>query len=90
MPALVYKCGFISRLVQAYYLPVTLALLVLLARWLKPVAAGPGPRLSAAIWVAVALVSLVHFSAPFPYDDYEVPLYPLFCAALAVAAGDAP
>ncbi|MFH0907614.1 MAG: hypothetical protein V1929_02485 [bacterium] len=83
--ALVYKCGFISRLVQAYYLPVALGLLVMFARWIKPVATGPGPRLSVAIWTAVALVSIVHFTAPFPYDDYEVPLYPLFCAALAVA-----
>ena len=86
MSAMVFKCGFISRLAQAYFLPATLGLFVMLGSWLKPPAPPSGPRLSMAIWIAVALISLVHFSAPFPYDDYEVPLYPLFCAALAAAA----
>jgi hypothetical protein len=28
-------------------------------------------------------VTLVHFAAPFPYDDYQVIVYPLLCAVLA-------
>ena len=59
------------------------------------VASGPGPEagadgmapcFSAFLWVVVAALTLVHLSAPFPYDDYQVPVYPVFCAALAVAA----
>ncbi len=86
MSALVFKCGFISRLVQAYYFPIALGFLVMLLSWLRPVRIGDAPRLGYAVWISVALISLVHFSAPFPYDDYEVPLYPIFCAALAAAA----
>jgi hypothetical protein len=36
------------------------------------------------LWVAGALITLVHFLAPFPYDDYQVIVYPLLAAALAV------
>jgi hypothetical protein len=86
-PAVVYKCGFISRLVQAFYpaaaLAVVTALLYLVRR--PPSEPKGGPRPAIAVWITVALISLVHFSAPFPYDDYQVPLYPLFCAALAAA-----
>jgi hypothetical protein len=38
------------------------------------------------LWVLLAVESAVHFAAPFPYDDYQVPLYPLFCALLGSAA----
>jgi hypothetical protein len=84
---LVYKAGFISRLVQAYF--VAFALLVALAglRWLKPrredgpAAANAG--FTRAVWMTLALITTVHFLAPFPYDDYQVPLYPLLAAVLA-------
>jgi hypothetical protein len=33
-----------------------------------------------ALGLGLAGVSLVHLAAPFPYDDYQVPLYPLFAA----------
>jgi len=36
------------------------------------------------LWFAGALVTLVHFLAPFPYDDYQVIVYPLLAAALSV------
>lgn len=35
------------------------------------------------LWIAGAAITLVHFSAPFPYDDYQVIVYPLLAAALA-------
>ncbi|QHI68071.1 hypothetical protein [Tichowtungia aerotolerans] len=34
------------------------------------------------LWMVGAGVSLVHFSAPFPYDDYQVIIYPVLCVAL--------
>ncbi len=37
------------------------------------------------LWFAGILISLVHFLAPFPYDDYQVVVYPLLAAALAVS-----
>jgi len=36
------------------------------------------------LWFAGALITLVHFMAPFPYDDYQVIVYPVLAAALAV------
>ena len=41
------------------------------------------PRFNMFLWTTVIALSLVHLAAPFPYDDYQVPVYPIFCAALA-------
>lgn len=42
-----------------------------------------GPRFNAFLWVVAGAVGLIHLAAPFPYDDYQVPVYPVFCAALS-------
>ena len=44
-----------------------------------------GNPVAVAIWISGAVITLVHLSAPFPYDDYQVPLFPLLAAALAAA-----
>jgi hypothetical protein len=36
------------------------------------------------LWLSGALITLVHVLAPFPYDDYQVIVYPLLVAALSV------
>lgn len=36
------------------------------------------------LWLSGTLITLIHFLAPFPYDDYQVIVYPLLAAALAV------
>ncbi len=41
------------------------------------------PRFNSFLWITVMVLGLVHLAAPFPYDDYQVPVYPVFCAALA-------
>ena len=41
------------------------------------------PRFNMFLWTTVIALALVHLAAPFPYDDYQVPVYPIFCAALA-------
>jgi hypothetical protein len=35
------------------------------------------------LWMTGVGITLVHFAAPFPYDDYQVIVYPVLCAALA-------
>ena len=97
---LAYKAGFISRLVQAYFVPVALlvagVLYLMLNRRQKNLRSlfnvvGEAPFSSAvvmAVWISVAVVSLVHFSAPFPYEDYQAMIYPLFAVALAVMLSD--
>lgn len=43
----------------------------------------PAKMMLGMVWSSVAAVSLVHISAPFPYDDYQAAIFPLFTAALA-------
>ncbi len=90
--ALVYKAGFGSRLLQGYFVAIAAWLAVLSARCFfgRPGPAWPEAapqrfliRLS---WVSVAAVSLVHWGAPFPYEDYQAFVYPLFAVAVAVMA----
>lgn len=35
------------------------------------------------LWMTGAAITLVHFVAPFPYDDYQVIVYPVLVAALS-------
>ena len=89
LSTLVYKAGFVSRLIQAYLAAVVLWIAVCLARCSGSFPAQPGSharRLRIALWIIAACMTSVHFFAPFPYDDYQVPVYPLFAVAVAVAA----
>lgn len=79
------KAGAVSRLVQVYFPAVGLGLLMLLLhtrvrprRNLRCL-----PWLSQALWISVLLISLVQLGAAFPYDDYQVVVYPLLVAVLA-------
>lgn len=88
---LVYKAGFLSRLVQAYFVPAALGAALVLLRWFKPVAAAApaetsAPRgFGAALWITALAITVVHLAAPFPYEDYQVLVYPVAAAALAAA-----
>ncbi len=88
---LAYKGGFIARVVRAYY-PAILALLgvavfrMLPGRDSEQEAAGRREkRFAAMALTAVLLVTLLHIAAPFPYDDYQAMIFPLFCAGVVVA-----
>jgi hypothetical protein len=88
-----YKAGFISRCVQGYL--VTLVLLLLAGTaWIvnaggcragmKRVVTGTRERpLVGALWLSVLAVTGVHLAAPFPYDDYQVMVYPLLACGVA-------
>ena len=90
--ALTLRAGFASRCVQAYPLAWTLAAGLFLdfamrtngmrdffRRIVRP---RRFPVLTAAAVSALA-VTLLHASSPFPYDDYQTPVMPLFVAAAA-------
>ena len=88
----VYKAGFVSRVVQAYFVACALLVaagLAMLFRLGRRGEAEPGRGVDerrsmlALLWSAGAAVTLVHFSAPVPYDDYQVMVFPLFAVALA-------
>ncbi len=106
LQTLVYKAGFLSRVLSAYFVAIGLWVAVLLARAFRVFPTSPGddvgrlqeadgmslmpekPGLSFVLllWAIVATVSLVHFMAPFPYDDYQVFIFPVFAVAVAVSA----
>ena len=50
-----------------------------------PIATLP-PGYTPFLWTTAAVLGLVHLAAPFPYDDYFVPVYPVFCAAFSATA----
>lgn len=89
---LILKAGFISRTVQAYFLTVLLGLARLCIR-LVPAGnresmtriSGLPPRFPLVLWFTVVVISAVHVTAAFPYDDYQVLVFPVFAAALAGA-----
>jgi hypothetical protein len=90
---LAYKGGFVSRLCLAYAAAAgcgvsTLAFGIRRQRRNRMADEGQGNGatwLDGAAWGGVAAVSVVHALAPFPYDDYQAMIYPLFAAALAAA-----
>lgn len=93
---LIYKAGFISRMVQAYFVAAVLGVaLFVAAAWRRagqPRARDATPvdpveaKIRGTLWSTVLLLSLVHFAAGFPYDDYQVIVYPLAVVLLAAAA----
>lgn len=92
---LVYKVGFLSRLLQAYFVAFALGLAVVLAKWAASregaatapsVPSAASPALLRMLWLSVIAMSLTHFLAPFPYDDYQVFVFPLLAIAVVSAA----
>jgi len=91
LPQLIYKAGFLSRWAAGYAVAFLIALALLLARMADKTAARRTPRIdrgkgfgTGLLWICAAAVTLVHLAAPFPYDDYQVAVFPLFAIALAV------
>ena len=97
---LAYKVGCVTRLIQAYFPAVLIGVFLIVAALRRlacrngeqspttthePETCGP-PCYAGFIWAVVVAVALVHLLAPFPYDDYQVPVYLIFCMALAAAA----
>ncbi len=88
LSALVYKAGFLSRWVQAYYLLFGVFAAALAWRCLDKRESGQGdahlpPHFHYLIWLSALAVTFVHLAAPFPYDDYQAPVMPLFAALIA-------
>lgn len=85
------KAGLVSRLVQAYFVAFSAGVGLVLLRGLGIIRAeGHRDGLIVAAWLTLAGIALVQAAAPFPYDDYQVPLYPLLAALLAAALFRAP
>ncbi len=83
--SLLLKAGFASRVVQSFYLVL---LLGGSAWWVLRKEARRGEEAldpcRMVVGLSVAGMTVIHAMAPFPYDDYQVPVFPL-AAALAAA-----
>ena len=87
---LAYKAGFVLRVVRAYLVPLSVAVVLCLREVLVTATreggqGGDRRTFAVAAWLAVLGISVLHFAAPFPYDDYQVIVFPLFSAALSSA-----
>jgi hypothetical protein len=84
--ALAFKLGMVSRVTQAYFVALALGAGLVVAR-AAGLARGMAPRdgLVVTAWLTLAGIALAQAAAPFPYDDYQAPLFPLFAALLAAA-----
>ncbi|WFB35269.1 hypothetical protein P3T73_13980 [Kiritimatiellota bacterium B12222] len=71
------KAGFLSRMVQSYF-PALIILLMLLPQWKTW---QPGLR---SMFLGIVSVTILHLLAPFPYDDYQVALYPALILLIAI------
>lgn len=82
---LAYKAGFVARLLNVYFVALGALLVGGLVAWLtkKRVYSAWSP-LYMALGAAVAAVTLLHFIAAFPYDDYQVMLFPLLSVFLSI------
>lgn len=81
------RAGFLSRSFQAYPLLFIAAAFALFNTFTRR-PSRPAP-LPLAIASSVLLISLLHALAPFPYDDYQTPIMPLFAALLASSIASA-
>ena len=88
MLTVAYKGGFVARCIQDYGVASMMVILLLVYR-LNGKRTGTSRCRTFSVekmaWWAVATISFVHFSAPFPYDDYQAIVYPILCALLSVA-----
>lgn len=92
LSSLVLKAGFISRLVQFYFVATALLLLLFAVKLWRPFKGqDTGYHQSSPfflvrlLWVSVFAVTFVHIMAPFPYDDYQVPVFPVLAVALGTS-----
>ncbi len=88
---LVYKAGFVLRLMQAYWPLFVAALLMpweMIWRSAKSLAVVADDRpLHVPIGVGFVVVTLLHVLSVFPYDDYQVFVMPLGMIALSLPLG---
>lgn len=79
----IFKAGFISRFVQAYFVPLVLLALLPLVWWFSRSHQWKLNPLALLLAIGCAAVTLIHFIAPFPYDDYQVIIMPVLVALIA-------
>lgn len=93
--SLIYKAGFLSRWAGAYSIAFFLSLIIMIRALARRRSLARQRAIrkrsnsgTAWLWVGGAAMSLLHIMAPFPYEDYQVAVFPLFAIAIAVGSVD--
>ena len=81
---LAYKAGFIARLLNAYFIALAVLLVGVIMAWTMKKRDLLRSPLYMSLGVAIVTVTTLHFVAAFPYDDYQVMLFPLLSVFLSV------
>jgi hypothetical protein len=82
---LVYKAGFLIRLVGAYFPLIALEVVAwAIGQRGEERKTADSSRLLPIILTSVAMVTVVHLVAAFPYDDYQVFIMPLLAVAVGI------
>ena len=79
-----YKAGFISRLLNAYFVALVMLLVGVIIAWTTKKRDLPRSPLYMSVGFAIVAVTVLHFIAAFPYDDYQVMLFPLLSVFVSV------
>lgn len=84
------KAGSIARLAGAYFIAFAVLICCLLIRFCGLIRNSETGRarglLLPLLWCSTLFVAIIHIAAPFPYDEYQVMIYPLFAVGTAVLA----
>jgi len=88
-----YKAAFLSRFVQAYFVFVLLLVVRVLLGGLRLLPAAEKapaeedteapPRFITMLWLAGLAMTALHMASAFPYDDYQVIVFPILAVALS-------
>ncbi len=81
---LAYKAGFVARLFNVYFVALGGLLVGGVVTWLTKKRGQAWSPLYMSLCVAIAAVTLLHFVAAFPYDDYQVMIFPLLAVFLSI------
>ena len=97
LSSLLLKCGSVSRLIGAYSAVFVLLILGAGGGLLRKPSIGPcesgadesedrrfSSGLTLVILISAFLMALAHIAAPFPYDDYQVIVFPLVVVVVSV------
>jgi len=92
LSTMIFKAGFVSRVFQAYFVCFVFWVAALIIKRMRQNDSVGGPAynfniasfLRRCIWISAIAVSLLHLIAPFPYDDYQVFIYPFFAIAVSL------
>jgi len=82
---LAYKVGFLSRFFSGTFVVSILIITAIVIKLFKLKKSNTPCFAFTISWIVLLGISLLHFSAAFPYDDYQIIVYPLMTSIATIA-----